>query len=526
MVGPSAALARSTGSIVGTVTDSSDGSPLPDMTVAVHSQDFAHHREVFTGGDGTYRIDELPPGDYIVQIGDFRVPAEYGFEYYDNKPRQWEADLVTVEEDVEVTVDASLDEGALIQGDVVDPDGQPVDGAFMMAWQIAPDGSSVVNVLQRLSGTFAPGHYLLSGLAAGDYYVQAIPPDSTEFANRWFDEAPTYANATEVTLTSGGQLSDADFHLDFEGTVVGTVTDIRTGLPIGGICVGVVEGVSPVLFLADADRTASDGTYVVDHLAAGQHEIRFFDCVEGAYKPFIYEVTPEPGEEVRLDVALKPQGGQPDWAGPPDRDVRVPTVGDRLFLITHEALEHPADEPFHIRHGWRCGSDAATCRDPGTEVVVLLDGAELPLIRELIIDSENTRKDFIHNFRRGLSGIHTFVVEFWLEGELVGSTSTTVFFGVPLSPPASPPLSPPESPPMSPPLSQQLTSALGTVQGAAVFAIGLLLAFVALWRKSYEILTSEPPRGRHARGVGWNWLRLGHRLDLEGDSGRHLRSRH
>jgi carboxypeptidase family protein/TonB-dependent receptor-like protein len=64
---PAAALAQTTGGIVGTVT-AADGSALPGVTVEAKSPALQGSRVSITGGDGAYTLAFLPPGAYHVSF--------------------------------------------------------------------------------------------------------------------------------------------------------------------------------------------------------------------------------------------------------------------------------------------------------------------------------------------------------------------------------------------------------------------------------------------------------------------------
>ena len=59
------ASAQQTGSIAGKVTDTGGG-VLPGVTVEARSDVLPGPRVTVTGGDGTYQLPQLPPGDYTV----------------------------------------------------------------------------------------------------------------------------------------------------------------------------------------------------------------------------------------------------------------------------------------------------------------------------------------------------------------------------------------------------------------------------------------------------------------------------
>src|SRR6476619_6064463 len=57
--------AQQTGSISGKVTDTQNAM-LPGVTVEARSTILPGPRDTVTGGDGTYQLPALPPGDYTL----------------------------------------------------------------------------------------------------------------------------------------------------------------------------------------------------------------------------------------------------------------------------------------------------------------------------------------------------------------------------------------------------------------------------------------------------------------------------
>lgn len=64
---PSLLVAQDTGSIVGTVSDSTSGAPLATVLVTLSLPGGEAVRSALTGPAGTFRIDALPPGEYDIQ---------------------------------------------------------------------------------------------------------------------------------------------------------------------------------------------------------------------------------------------------------------------------------------------------------------------------------------------------------------------------------------------------------------------------------------------------------------------------
>jgi outer membrane receptor for ferrienterochelin and colicins len=64
---PSILVAQDTGSIVGTVSDSTSGAPLAAVLLTLSLPEGEAVRSALTGPAGTFRIDALPPGEYDIQ---------------------------------------------------------------------------------------------------------------------------------------------------------------------------------------------------------------------------------------------------------------------------------------------------------------------------------------------------------------------------------------------------------------------------------------------------------------------------
>ena len=64
--GSAFAQSTTTGAIQGTVTDQKDGSKLAGVTVTVTSTSLQDAQTAITDENGFYKIDSLPPGDYLV----------------------------------------------------------------------------------------------------------------------------------------------------------------------------------------------------------------------------------------------------------------------------------------------------------------------------------------------------------------------------------------------------------------------------------------------------------------------------
>src|SRR6185436_8239796 len=64
----SSAFAQGTGVLTGTIVDAATKKPLADVVVTATSPALQGEQTVVTDGSGSYRIPNLPPGDYTLRI--------------------------------------------------------------------------------------------------------------------------------------------------------------------------------------------------------------------------------------------------------------------------------------------------------------------------------------------------------------------------------------------------------------------------------------------------------------------------
>ena len=244
-------------SLQGIVLDAR-GRPIPDARVHVFQDrsrrdSFNIHRamhELQTGGsplaqsgvadDGSFRIGDLPPGQYILRVG---APG-YATTFRAG---------VTISADEHSTrVRLVLDEGAGYKGYVRDNKGQPLPDARVLA-VLAP--SQKITRVDRVDArTDAHGYYELNTLIPGVRY----------FIEAWTDG---YA-PTGMVLTPTAEIQQRNITLKPSGRVSGRVTDALTDQPIAGARVGILAGqmmsISPV-----ATITNEDGEYLFPHVSPG-----------------------------------------------------------------------------------------------------------------------------------------------------------------------------------------------------------------------------------------------------------------
>lgn len=194
------------GSIAGIVTDAA-GNPLADVAVAAWvngrpASNTGHHMHgnTRTANDGSYLIERLAPGDYLVRAHGKNVLPQY----YDGETDIRNASVVSVASVPVTGIDFTLERGGSIAGTVFDADN---NAAIPHAVVIV---RSTTHRFERGARTDAHGNYLIEGLPADDYIVLA---SAHRYLGMYYDEASTLTGATPVTVTTSAAVAGIDFPL-------------------------------------------------------------------------------------------------------------------------------------------------------------------------------------------------------------------------------------------------------------------------------------------------------------------------
>jgi hypothetical protein len=255
---------RPGGVIEGTVTGHS-GAGLAKVCVAAVSHGIAD-QEAMTPRDGRYRLQGLSPGRYNIAFFPNCLvggAGRYLPQWWPGTPEPTKRGLIkTGVGTTRAHLDARLVLGGTISGTVRlrNRHGRPIKGICVSATptnQVDGDGFIV--------GTNAEGRYAIHGLAAGRFAVNF----STGCNSNGNFLSQNYPHSVTVRLSkvTGG----INAYLQPGAVVTGTVTAKAGGAPLRGICVVDAYGDS------DAE-TGPDGTYVLNQLTPGTHQIQFFNC--------------------------------------------------------------------------------------------------------------------------------------------------------------------------------------------------------------------------------------------------------
>ena len=287
--GIDAALFLPTGAVAGTITQTPGGAPLAGAGVAVMSTTDAHpYAAATTGPDGTYRIENLPPGDYwavaALPVGTHR-PTFAG-----DTPTPAGAAVLTVTANNTTTTGADIALPLTTDGT---PD-QVVQGTLTDTVTADPEPGVLVGVLRAADFSFVVagftdtnGHYTLT-VPPGDYYLEFFDLDHChEF--EWYHDQPHPTTPADLTTVAAPATADETL-IPLHGTAAGTVTQTGTGAPLGGIWIAVLSandghGVA-------GTTTGPNGTWTIPELdlddyylvyidPTGRHTLEFHDNAPG-----------------------------------------------------------------------------------------------------------------------------------------------------------------------------------------------------------------------------------------------------
>ena len=211
------------GTISGTVTRDSDGTPISGAEVSANSETGGWGHAT-TAADGTYSVTGLPTGSYRVRV----EASSQGFaeEFYDNTTDWEQATQIAVSAgQTAASIDFSLRGGGSISGTVVrHSDGTPVAEADV--WAHSYDGSGGNGTRTAADGTFT-----ITGLAPGDYRVGS-QHDEEGLARQYYNNTSDWFLAVRVAVTAGQTASSTNFSLASGGSISGTVVKDSDGTPV------------------------------------------------------------------------------------------------------------------------------------------------------------------------------------------------------------------------------------------------------------------------------------------------------
>jgi len=272
------------GAITGTVTYAGTGDPIPNPMVSVYLAPYTWWGSVVGSEDGTYRVDDVPPGSYYVDA----VADGFQREFFDDfpcpsgcsDPTQWQSVAVSLNQTT-AGIDFSLDRLGTVTGTVTDAvTGAPIAAASIDVYY-GPHSSD--STTSGADGTFSipvqPATFYLRTSALAPYRDEA------------WDDVPCYRSCvptvgTPLDVPLESTTSGVDFALDRFGAMTGTAISSESGAGVQGEVAVLDENgdyVAPGVGLPS-------GVYEVPGLETGRYYV--------LYSPFY--ISPTTGFEAEL----------------------------------------------------------------------------------------------------------------------------------------------------------------------------------------------------------------------------------
>ena len=248
-------------SFIGQVVNSS-GKPLKNICVFAVNPSTGQFGFGFTGKTGRYTVGALATGSYTASFS----------------PCNSSANLVTVTRHVKVTAPHTTSgvNARLVVGG-------SASGTVAVAGSAAPASNTCVEFVSAdpanagsISFTGADGSYLATGLASGSYQVYFNDPlcglGPVGLAPQWYNDQPTQATASKVTITVGHTTTGINAALQTDGTITGTVLG-PSSAALSGICVTALPlaaGFAPIVAV-----TGKSGAFTLLDLLPGRYKVEF-----------------------------------------------------------------------------------------------------------------------------------------------------------------------------------------------------------------------------------------------------------
>lgn len=247
------------GSVKGTVKDPTGQKNLSNVRIST----MPGSSSLFTDAEGAYRIDNIVPGDYMLNA----LYIDTAYTASATVPIKVNSGSTTT---ADVVLSYGRPETGIIQGVVLNEQSKPVAGASV---------STVPASMQTVTG--ADGKFMLYDLDLATYRVLARYEDLTAFASVDLQNT-RYAN---VTLSLSGQDPQ-------KGWVTGKVTS--SGKSLSGVTVRIESQNLEII-------TSNDGVFTMQNVQPGSFYISF---VKSGYQSSRSMITVSAGKATTSDAQL------------------------------------------------------------------------------------------------------------------------------------------------------------------------------------------------------------------------------
>jgi Fe-S cluster biogenesis protein NfuA len=250
--------------ISGTVTAAAGGAPIPNVCVFASGTSGVAYGFVNTASDGTYDIEGLSAGSYIVNfyVQSGCAAGNYAEQWYSTTSpgtiNRGDATAVSLTGGAQQSgIDAVMTAGATITGTVTSPSGG-VDSVCVHAYASTGfEGNAI---------TASDGSFSITGLPDDNYTFEYDPTCN-------FTQVSPYEDVITTTPTplAAGSPIDESYELLDAGVISGTITSSEAPGGVSGVCVNVYQSTGGADY--GSATTANDGTYSIGNLAVGSFTV-------------------------------------------------------------------------------------------------------------------------------------------------------------------------------------------------------------------------------------------------------------
>ena len=322
--------AAGTGSISGVVTDSSSA-PVEGVVITVYRQSAGDttlvREDVVTAADGTYAVEGLDDGDYLVWFATVNHAGALRAEWWDDAEDMDDATPIRVEGGAVAGIDPELTLIGEFAGQVTDEEGAPLPDIDVVV--TARDVPGFPGLTTRAT-TSDDGEYVVAGLPEGDYTVRFDPESgSANVLPEWWDDASSEADAATVTVRANDPRLGVDAELAKGAVLAGRLTG-PGARPLAGAEVTVLMADGLTWVETAAAHTDSNGDWSVHRLYSGNYRVRFDATISGIPYQFFW-AAPGAEEEASL-IGLGAGGTRKDLnlyfrpVPPPPLEPGVPVI--------------------------------------------------------------------------------------------------------------------------------------------------------------------------------------------------------
>jgi hypothetical protein len=182
------------GTIAGSVTGGSPTASQPDVCVTANGGSVAASDEVSTGADGSFQMQNLPPGNYHVSFAAQPDCDEAGLF----APQNYSGPVSVSAGATTSGIDVTLGNDGTISGTVTSAAGQKLTGVCVTAF--GPSGPVVA--------TTSAGGYTIGSLVPGRYLVQfSAGCGASGLRPQWWRHAASRSKAKAIQITAGASIT-------------------------------------------------------------------------------------------------------------------------------------------------------------------------------------------------------------------------------------------------------------------------------------------------------------------------------